>query len=387
MGEAVSGDIVSTLPRESARQKTSIEWVPLEKRYMDAVRGFNQRLRDGGAQTDFLIPEEPAYAHIPEDAPIQWRQFVAREGEFVRGGVIEMEQPAWLLGETVQAFNYQSPLSEGIIDKKSTTIALQMVRFMQGRGPHVFIVGMGSAERPMPRLLKAAGWTVQPIPFLFRVHRAGSFLRQLRMLQGSPLKRVAAKIAASTGTGAIALAVVQARKVRPRVSVRVESSWGDWADEIWNRFRGICSFTVLRDRKTLETLYPTGDPRMTILLIERNGQPVGWSVSLDTQMKDNHYFGNLRLASILDTVAEPESMAETAAAVDRELGSRGADMVFVNHSHQAWIKAFRTAGFLSGPSNFLLGLSKPLARALGEQPGSEHLMHITRGDGDGRCNL
>jgi hypothetical protein len=80
-------------------------------------------------------------------------------------------------------------------------------------------------------------------------------------------------------------------------------------------------------------------------------------------------------------------MPATAAAVDSELAQRGADLVLLNHSHESWIHAFRAAGFLSGPSNYTLGMSKTLADAIRAREGGEKLIHITRGDGDGRVHL
>jgi hypothetical protein len=59
------------------------------------------------------------------------------------------------------------------------------------------------------------------------------------------------------------------------------------------------------------------------------------------------------------------------------------DLIISNQSHTAWTEALRANGFLQGPSNYLLGASKPLS-ALAD-PLSE--CHINRGDGDGPVNL
>src|SRR3954471_3110960 len=131
---------------------------------------------------------------------------------------------------------------------------------MQKQSPAVYIVGMGSTSNPLPRLLKAAGWTLKDIPFLYRVHRAGSFLRELRPLRSSFPKRMAANIARRTGLGAAALAVTQRSRVRDEARIRPQAEWGDWADELWSRARQKCSFAVERDRKSLEWMYRAHDP-------------------------------------------------------------------------------------------------------------------------------
>jgi hypothetical protein len=251
----------------------------------------------------------------------------------------------------------------------------------------VFMVGMGAVDRPLPKLLLACGWSVRPVPFLFRVHNSGKFLRELQLLRASPLKRTAAQTGRFTGLGALALAIKQRRKANADGTIRQVSDWGDWADEIWHRCRDNCSFAVTRDRRTLQSLYSASDQRTRILLVERNGQPVGWSVSLNAPMRNHRHFGNLQVGTVLDCLAVPDAMTSTAVLTDRELATRGADLVLVNHSHSAWVEAFRSAGFMNGPSNYMLAMSKKLTEAVRCAPGGEDRVHVTRGDGDGRIHL
>ena len=298
-----------------------------------------------------------------------------------------MEQPGWLNGQIVPAVNFQSPLSEGIVDPKFVGVAMQMVRFMQKQAAAVFMVGMGAIDRPLPKLLLASGWSVRPVPFLFRVHRAGRFFAELQMLKGSPLKCVGAQVARFTGLGALALAYKQRQPTARGATIRQVDRWGDWADDIWLRARQSCSFAVVRDRRNLESLYPTSDARTRIFLIERNQQPVGWSVCFNAPMKNHHHFGNLQVGSILDCMAAEDAMAATAILTDKELASEGADLVLVNHSYAAWADAFHAAGFLSGPSNYMLAMAKKLVEALRSTADGESRVHVTRGDGDGRIHL
>ena len=209
----------------------------------------------------------------------------------------------------MRALNFQSPLSEGIVDPKYSIVAMQMVKFMQKQADAVFIVGMGAPDRPLPKLLAASGWSVRPVPFLFRVHRAGNFLRELQMLRTSTVKRIAAQAARVTGLGAAGLAVMQRRRSPEAGTIRQVNAWGDWADDIWQRCRDHCSFAVQRDRRTLESLYPASDPRTKILLIERDAKPVGWSVCFNASLENHRHFGNLRVGSILDCMADPDAMA------------------------------------------------------------------------------
>jgi hypothetical protein len=363
----------------------ALQFTPMLAEHFEAVRSFNERMRAGNAETAFLIPEGAPESSA--DGPIQFRQYVAVDNAGVHGGVIEMEQPGWLQGRPVQAFNYQSPLSEGIVDRRYGMVALRLVKFMEGRSDSVFFVGMGAAENPMPRILTASGWTVRPVPFLFRVHRTPTFLREMQMLNSTPARRIAARVAASSGIASLAVACAQMRWSRSKLKVRRERCWGAWSQEIWSLCRSQCSFAVAREPAMLEALYPSRDPRLSILLIEDGANPVGWAACFDTRMKEARYFGKMRLGCVLDCMAKPDAMTATAIAADTELASHGADLVWLNHSHAAWVRAFRSAGFLRGPSNYLLGTSKPLTQTIRSVSGGEESIHITRGDGDGRSNF
>lgn len=354
---------------------------------LPAVREFNQRMTEGRADSDFLLPTAMESSRTAPGDPIQWTRYVVLDGDFVRGGLLAMEQPGWLNGQPTRALNFQSPLSEGIVNTRYSVVAMQMVKFMQKQADAVFMVGMGAIDRPLPKLLLASGWSVRPVPFLFRVHRGGKFLSELQLLRKSPLKRAAAQLARFSGLGALGLAIKQRQKGAIDGTIRQVSQWGDWADDIWQLCCDNCSFTVTRDRRTLESLYPDGDPRTRIFVVERNGQAVGWSVCLNAPMENHRHFGNLQVGTILDCLAVPNAMATTAILTDREMGAQGAALVLVNHSHAAWLEAFSSAGFLTGPSNYMLAMSKKLTESVRSAPNGEDRIHVTRGDGDGRIHL
>lgn len=265
---------------------------------------------------------------------------------------------------------------------------MQMVKFMQQRSEAVFIVGMGSATNPLPRLLKAAGWSLQSVPFLFRVHRTRRFLHELRLLHHTRFRSFLARAAAATGVDLLTMKVIQIRWPAADFRIRQVKSWDTWADEIWHRFRPYCSFAVQRTFKALQALYPPSDPRLSIFLIEDSrGNPAGWSACFDTRTKNHRHFGDLRVGTILDCAAPPDAMRAVALLTDNAMAARGVDLTITNLSHAMWNQEFRRAGFLYGPSNYLLGMSPRLTAALTRDGDGEAGIHITRGDGDGRTNL
>ena len=268
----------------------ALQFTPFRTEHFAAVRDFNERMRAGNADTAFLLPVEPR--ETSADGPIQLQQFIALDGAGVHGGVIEMDQPGWLEGRLIRALNYQSPLSEGILDRRYGMVAVRMVKFMEARGDSVFFVGMGAAENPMPRMLTASGWSVRPVPFLFRVHRTRAFLQEMRMFNTTPVRRIAARVAAFSGAASLGLACAQMRRSGSRFKMRRERSWGNRFQEIWELCRNQCSFAASREPAMLDAFYPSRDPRLSILLMEDGGNPVGWAACFDTQMKEARYSGS-----------------------------------------------------------------------------------------------
>jgi len=115
----------------------------------------------------------------------------------------------------------------------------------------------------------------------------------------------------------------------------------------------------------------------------RGERAIGWAVALDTAMRDDKYFGDLRVGSIVDALARPEDARAVIGAAARALTGRGVDLIVSNQCHQAWQDALRRSGFLEGPSNFIFAASKKLA----ELTGRYEEIHINRGDGDGPIHL
>jgi hypothetical protein len=67
----------------------------------------------------------------------------------------------------------------------------------------------------------------------------------------------------------------------------------------------------------------------------------------------------------------------------RALERQGFDLILSNQSHQVWGEAFKAAGYLRGPSNFVFAASKKLAELLSPFEEVRPRMHLTRADGDG----
>jgi len=367
-----------------------LQLVPFTEREAPAVLAFNQRMAAARAPIDFLLPERAADAAAGPAAALPRTQYLAVDQGVVRGGVALTEQPTWLNGRVVSTFNYQAPLSEGIVDRRYGFVALHMLKHFQRQSPLSFAVGMGGEQNALPRLLKALGWTIRPVPFLFRISKVRRVLAELAVLQRSPARQALARIGSASGTAWLGVRVCQARSIAARwrargITIVRASAWGAWADELWQPAAFPYSFAVMRDRRTLENLYPIDDGKMRVYVVRRGSSVVGWAACLVSDMHAHKDFGNLRVATVLDCGAAVECAGAVAVAAGDAM-AREADLVITNQSHASWVSAFRAAGFLPGPSNYLFATSPALTEGI-RAGGGDAGVHVTRGDGDGRIHL
>ncbi len=357
----------------------SISIVPYTPEWKRAVDAFHGRLRAGGVPAEMAFPDEPE----------RWgRLYLAAEAGEVRGGYILNEQEFAVSGARRCVAHYRLPLSEGIIDKAYAMTGAQLLRHAMKAQPFLYALGMGGLEKPLPRMLRAMRWGLYAVPFRFRVLRPRRFLREIRPLRQSAARRMAMDAAAWSGAGWLALRLLQRRRPGPSpAEVDTVDRFGGWADEIWNRCAPLYASIAARDSARLNALYPPGRSGLTRLRVGIEGKAAGWAVLLDTRMRADRYFGNLRVGAIVDALAAPEYAPAVIRAAADALERAGVDLVISNQSHRAWWSALRDAAFLEGPSNFVLAVSPAWAQALAPFESRCQEVHINRGDGDGPIHL
>lgn len=361
----------------------SLQILPYAPEAVPAVREFNRRLRGGGGPPGQQFPESPEPGWMPG-----MELFLAMEEGMARGGYILRRQTFSVAGATLPATwaaaHYRLPLSEGVVNRAYATLGLRMVRDALSREPRLYALGMSGWDKPLPQMLKRLGWAMWAVPFHFKVVHPAKFLRHIRALRTSPLRRAALDAAAFTGAGwlgmkALGLVTPFGRRLRP-APADLAGAFAPWADEVWERSHAAYALLAQRDAATLDQLYPPSDPRF--LRVRAAG---GWAVLLDTQMQNHKQFGDMRVGTIVDCLAPPESAAGIVRAAAGLLEQRGVDLIVSNQSHSAWSQALVECGFRGGPSNYLLALSPAFAQAAGTARLDQ--FHINRGDGDGPIHL
>jgi len=165
------------------------------------------------------------------------------------------------------------------------------------------------------------------------------------------------------------------------------SEFGDAVDSIFTAERDAYVLVADRGGDALRRIYPSDEDAFIRLEVVREGRVVGWAVVLDAAMRDNKYFGNMRVGSIADCFAAPDDASSVVSAADAYLTLRGVDLVVSNQLHPAWCDALKAAGYQEGPSNFFFYYSEGLAEDLRDIPAWRDGAHVNRGDGEGPGHL
>jgi hypothetical protein len=322
----------------------TLRLVPHAEEWREAVRALNERVAPKGGAGFF---EGPVPSWLPP-APgrSMFRQyFVAVDdaGE-AHGGYVLKREPALVAGRPRTVASVQGPYSEGAVDPRYAGAVFAMVRDMLEREPLLYGWGLERRADTVLRLFHKLGWRSHATPLLL-LH-AGS-------VAGPPAP--------------------ECEEV---------AAFGDWADELWDRCAERYAFAVIRDRRTLNDLYPAANGRFRRLVVRRKGRVVGWALAGVRSFENHPRFGTSRAGVLWDFFAGPEDAAPLVAAARDHLLRLGAKVVLASASHAGWIEALQSAGFELRPERRHFLVSRPLAAALGPFEGRAAECFLTFGDGE-----
>lgn len=371
----------------------SISIQPYTEDLEEAVKAFNTRLRDNGIQMHFPESHTPDWLPPLEDRTLFQDFFCAVDDQqAVRGAYILKHQDFMIQGEPVSIGAYQLPISEGTIDKKYNFLGIQLLSNALKRQPLLYGLGMGGYGQAITKLLKAMRWSMYTVPFLFKVKRPQTFLKEIAFLRQSPSRRRLLDLGYFTGLGWLGINILQAYSQKHTLK-RLDCSWTrveqftDWADDLWLASNKAYALVAVRNSHTLNILYPAHSKRFIRLKVVQNHRIIGWAVVLDTHMTHHKQFGNMRVGSIIDCLSLPKHAHHIMAAATSYLEEAGVDMIVSNQSHVAWVTALKNSGFIQGPSNFVFATSVKLTGHLAPFDVHQTMVHMNRGDGDGPINL
>jgi hypothetical protein len=360
---------------------------PFTSARLPALRAFNQRLAAGGARWRF--PEDPKPTWLPRvpRSDVFQELFLLLEGDAVRGGYVLKHQAVSLGGQIRAVGTLYMPLSEGTINRAYSLVGARLFSDALHRESLLFALGLGGSDAPATGLVRALGWQLLTVPFFFKVLHGPRFLRHIRYLRTTPLRKFLLDLAALSGMGLVAAAAARALLTRrPRgnapLEVEVVEGFGDWADDLWQVCASSYSFVAVRTRAVLNRVYPPGRPGLFRLRMSSAGQVIGYAVVLDEESAHSELMGEMRVGTVLDVLARPEHADAVMWLASRTLEQRGVDLIMSNQSHPAWGAALRRAGFIEGPSTCVFAAARRLAEQIRAVDPEARELHLNRGDGD-----
>ena len=368
----------------------SIRIIPYTASDIKAVKAFNLRLEE--RKIDFKFSESHVSSWLPKGNgnALFEEYFLAKEEDTVRGAYVLKRQRFKIKDEIKEIGFIYLPLSEGIIETKYNLVGPQLIRDASCRLGELYALGMGGFNNPLPQMLKAMGWHLSAVPFFFHICHPAKFCHNISFLRKSKIGRTLLELMTYSG---IAWFIVKSGNVilarKPGMHVRSEwvNRFGSWADAIWLKGRMGCDFGAIREAQILNRLYPGSEKKFLRLKVLRSAEVIGWAVMLRTAMKEHKQFGSMQVGSVVDCMAVPGYEADVVSSALSRLKKDGVDLVVSNQSHIRWRQAFKAAGFLTGPSNFIFAASKKLVKTLSPFDKNLNRIHLTRGDGEGPTHL
>jgi hypothetical protein len=366
---------------------------PYRPEHESAVAEFNQRLRSAGEDENmvFYKSAQPRWLARTEGSRVYNEYFVAVETgsdkPAVRGGyALKTQEFLFPDGQVRSIGYYHHPLSEGLVNKAHAMVGTLLLRDAMQRSPLLYCLGMGGYDRPLPQMLMRLGWTHFPVPFFFRVVNASRFLRNMEALRSSPSRKLLMDLAALTGVGWAGMKVFGAySRLRGAATSRTEcakvAAFGSDTQDLWDHGKTTCLFTAERNYEALRVLYPENETHLSRIIVKRKGAIIGWAV-VGERRKDAKY-GEMRVGSVVDCFAVAGEFVAVVSCATDALVNQGCDLILSNQSHEKWGEAFRKAGYLTGPSNFIFAASRKLTELLVPFEQVRPRMHFTRADGDG----
>ncbi len=370
-----------------------IHIVPYEPNLVEEVKKFNDRLRSANACPFPLSESVPGkLPPLATECGINFHHFVAVDGGgAVRGGYFIRSQPFLIRKQVYTVGHFTSPLSEGVIDKRYAVVGALLLSHALKVQPLLFAMGMGGLQNPLPRIVKAMGWAIYEVPFFFRVLNGSRFFRNLGPLRTSTLRSFLADALSASGIGHVALRIIHRFRTHSSLDRRFKlepiEAFESWADDAWEQTRERYSFSAVRDSRYLQFLYPAMRGPFGGIRLHEPGGTSGWVQFLRCEPRNTSFFGQMRVLALVDGVASQAAIPSLILSVIKEAERERMDLVFSNQMHSDWTSALRNCGFLEGPSNYLLAISKGLIELLDPLTESVPGIHFNRGDGDGCVNL
>jgi len=365
--------------------------IPYTYDWIGAVHQFNDRLVAGGLDCELRFPEEPKQQFsVGPGGTLHQEQHLVVEGAAVHGAYL-LTHERWIVsGQTRHVCHFRLPVSEGLINRRYKGIGGLMLEHALQKNTLLYSLGMGSLNRPLPRMLNARNWSLETTGFYFRCLRPDRVLHDLVCLRKHPKLNFALDTAVGGGVGSLLISGTQQLRIRrpPKsFSVAMVPEFGSDVNIIQEQARHFYALLPCRDSEILNLRYPVGDSRFLRLIVNSGSEPSGWAVVLATSMHGHKQFGDLRVGTIVDCLAVPGEEDYVIHAASEVLEEQKVDLIVSNQTHRNWRRALDHAGFFPGISNYIFAASPQLSSLVRPLANNFAASHLTRGNGAGPIHL
>ena len=167
-----------------------------------------------------------------------------------------------------------------------------------------------------------------------------------------------------------------------------EAVFDESYDALWERVHKKFKAMVVRDRRYLDARFGSNIKDHTLLTFREKGQLLGYCIVKMKQFVNDPRMGNLRIATILDCLFDPDDhvtlakLVQTTVAIAQE---QGAHAVVCTASHSAVQACLRNNRFFALPGTLHLAYFDRASVIPADIP--THSWHMTRGDSDAAANF
>ncbi|MEM7005954.1 MAG: hypothetical protein AAF498_08730 [Pseudomonadota bacterium] len=363
-----------------------LEIVPYGREHEGMVQRFNDRMAAAGSRWRFYDSHRVDWVSKDgvADASV-WRDYyvAVEDGAEVRGGYCLKHQKFRLFGENVWLASWQGPVSEGLVDRRYSRVAVMFFMHMERLQSNLYV--WGGSEKLLG-FLKNAEWHLTGTSVYLFVRNARPFARNFRPLRTSGRKRAALDMAAATGLADLGASAYRLIHQRRAAEFERISAFGIWADDIWAMATAQYDMVAFRDAASLNHLMAgDGWPEVVLIKVLSGGQPVGWAALKISKMEDDQRFGDMTVGSLVDCLALPGKEEMVVSAAVELLCDQGSDVIMTNVTHPVWDKALKRCGFFASKNRRTFGVSPSFGIKAGT--GLVAGAHFTPIDGDGPRGL
>jgi hypothetical protein len=321
---------------------------------------------------------------------------IAEDGREIRAAVLLYHSNIFIRGKKRDFCWLDMPISEGIIDRRYSLAIIQLIKAASRYESFLMSTGAGPVDKDAFRLLNKLGWIHHTVPFFFYPVKVTKFLLGLNYFKKYARLRYGALLGAYSGLGAgVSGLFALRRRIASSLSgyeYSVAPAFDDWADRIFEKSLPDYAVAMRSDATTLNILHSPDNHGLTRLRVRRKepergvSQDAGWILVANKQMKNNHYFGDLKVGTLVDGFGRAANAPALVAAGIHHLVKKGADIIVANFSHSAWVDACRRSGMFAGPDSYYHFVSP------GGSPHFEDIyppreIHMARGHSGGMWGL